>query len=215
MTYLTTTHQTPPAHINLDGMLHPTAEAIATHDLARLAELGIWPHETADGPAPLGHTPWVEMTGGQGHYYWREPLGTAEEIAAALVEQKRQELQGARTHQRLVAQTGGFSYEGRRYASDREESIPLLTAATITAQLSLAQGLDATSAFEAALGAGWRDMEGVPRIATALGILGLHAAFVAHGAACDRHSQALKAALEAAASLEDLTAVEVGAGWPT
>ena len=63
MIYLTSTHQTPPAYVHQGDMLHPTAEAIAANDTARLAELDIWPHVTIEGLAPLGYTDWVFADG--------------------------------------------------------------------------------------------------------------------------------------------------------
>jgi hypothetical protein len=210
ITYLTASHQRPPAYVLVDGMPHPTAGAIASGNSARLAALGIYPHQTAPGPAPMGYTDWVLADGA----YSRQPTGTAEEIATILLEQQRERLQRERTNQRLAAQTTGFTSDGHRYASDREESIPLLTAATIAAQLAMAQGAEAAAAFGAALGDGWRDTAGVGRITTATGLLALHAAFVAHGAACDRHSQALKGQIEAAISLAELDAIDLTTGWP-
>ncbi len=210
ITYLTAAHQRPPAYVLVDGMPHPTAGAIASGNPARLAALGIYPHQTAQGPAPLGYTDWVLADG----TYSRQPAGTAEEIAAILLEQQREGRQRDRTDHRLAAQTGGFTFDGHRYASDREESIPLLTAATIAAQSALAQGPEAAAAYEAALGAGWRSEDGAARIASAIGILALHAAFVAHGAACDRHSQALKGQIEAATTVAELDAIDLATGWP-
>ena len=88
MPYLTSTHQTPPAYVHQGDMLHPTAEAIASNDTARLAELDLWPHVTAEGPAPLGYTDWTLADG----VYSRQPAGTPEEIAAALAAQAEAEL---------------------------------------------------------------------------------------------------------------------------
>ena len=92
MIYLTSTHQTPPAYVHQGDMLHPTAEAIASNDTARLAELDLWPHVTTEGPAPLGYTDWSFADG----VYTREPSGTAEEIAAALEQQAIAELEQRR-----------------------------------------------------------------------------------------------------------------------
>ena len=88
MQYLTATHQTPPAYVHQGDMLHPTAEAIATNDTARLAELDLWPHVTVDGPAPLGYTDWTLADG----IYTRQPDGTPEEIAAALEQQAAEQI---------------------------------------------------------------------------------------------------------------------------
>ena len=92
----------------------------------------------------------------------------------------------------------------------------LADAATLAAQTALASGAEAIAAFEAALGDGWRSTDGVARITTAAGIVALHASFVAHGAACDRRSQALKSLIDAAETLSDLAAVEaeLTTSWP-
>lgn len=88
MTYLTSTHQTPPAFVAKDGMFHPTAEALAQQDSERLAELDIWQHVTAEGDAPLGYTDWeFEELG-----FTRQPAGTEAEIAAALEQQAAEAL---------------------------------------------------------------------------------------------------------------------------
>jgi len=148
---------------------------------------------------------------------WRDPAmpcPTAAEIAALELPWAKAKAQERRARARLAAQTGGFRLDGATYASDQEESIPLLTNAALSAQLALAQGAEAVAAFEAALGAGWRDTAGVGRITTATGLLALHAAFVAHGAACDRHSQALKGQIEAASSVAELDAIDLATGWP-
>ena len=139
---------------------------------------------------------------------------SVEDVVAAALPLRRAALHEARTQARLAAQTGGFRLAGATYASDREESIPLLTNAALSAQLALAQGAEAVAAFEAALGSGWRSEDGAARIASAVGILALHAAFVAHGAACDRHSQALKGQIEAASSVAELDAIDLATGWP-
>ena len=143
-----------------------------------------------------------------------DPPPTIEDVESAALTLRRAALHEARAQARLAAQTGGFRLDGATYASDREESIPLLTNAALSAQLALAQGAEATAAFEAAMGAGWRDTAGVGRIASAVGILTLHGAFVGHGAACDRHSQALKGQIEAAQSVAELDAIDLTTGWP-
>ena len=151
----------------------------------------------ADPPAPDA---WYD--GGQ----WRQPT----------IEERRTRLHARRVSLRLQHQTSGFVHDGRVYASDREESIPLLTAATLAAQTALASGAEAVAAFEAALGDGWRSTDGVARITTASGIVALHASFVSHGAACDRRSRVLKALIDSAETLSDLAAVEaeLATGWP-
>lgn len=87
MQYLTSTHTAPPAHILADGKRWPVATLIARNDTARLADLGIYPHITAEGTAPLGYTDWVLIDGA----YHREPAGTPEERQAAIDAQQASE----------------------------------------------------------------------------------------------------------------------------
>ena len=81
--YLTQDHQLPTAFILKDDHYHPTATLIEANDSTRLRELGIYPHVTMEGPAPLGYTDWVL----DNDTYSRTPLGTVEEIALALEQQ--------------------------------------------------------------------------------------------------------------------------------
>jgi hypothetical protein len=78
--YLTAAHQSPPSHITLNGKRWPVATLIARDDQAMLATLGVYPHETAPGEAPLGYTDWALADG----EYRREPAGTPEERQAAI-----------------------------------------------------------------------------------------------------------------------------------
>ena len=163
----------------------------------------------AGNPKADAYTPLADPPAPDAWYdgeQWREPT----------IEERRARLHAQRVSLRLQHQTSGFIHDERVYASDREESIPLLTAATPAAQTALASGSEAIAAFEAALGDGWRSTDGVARITTAAGIVALHASFVAHGAACDRRSQAIKSLIDAAETTEDLAAVEaeLATGWP-
>ena len=97
MTYLTSAHQPAPAYVAKLGMLHPTAEALTANDTARLAELDIWPHVIAEGPAPLGYTDWAFGD----DVYTRRPAGTPEEIAAALEQQAAEQLAQRRAEMSL------------------------------------------------------------------------------------------------------------------
>jgi hypothetical protein len=203
--YLTATHQSPPSHITADGKRWPVATLIARDDREKLASLGVYWHRPDTEPGP--HGPW-EFVDGE---YRREPIvpSEAEQLAT-----RKAQMQSTRSARRVQAQTSGFAFDGNTYASDRDESIPLLSNVAISAQIALSQGADAVASFETALGEGWRSIDGVGRITTAAGILALHAAFVAHGAACDRNSQVLKAQIEAAETLMDLDAIDTEAGWP-
>jgi hypothetical protein len=80
MTYLTQSHSTPPRHIEHEGYLVPTRSLMQRGDSQKLAQLGVYPHVTTAGDAPLGYTDW-QFDGSQ---YTREPAGTAEERQAAL-----------------------------------------------------------------------------------------------------------------------------------
>jgi len=203
-------HKAPPRLINTGAGTVASAALIKQGDIQRMASLGLYRHESI-GPGPYGD--WELTSDAEGPLYTRQTRDlTPEEIEA-----RREQLQTLRSQERVRRQTGTFPHGEHRYLSDREESIPLLTAASIAAQAALAQGPDAVAAYEAALGAGWRDADGVARIDTALGILELHTSFVAWGAACDQASQALKAQIEAAAlaafdALE--AAITDGASWP-
>lgn len=212
--FLTSTHQPASARVTLGAGIVSSSALIECGDIAALSSAGLYRHITAAGAAPLGYTEWVESVDEHGALYTREPAGTEEERLAVLLATEKESAQERRAAQRLSAQTGGFTFAGATFASDREESIPLLTNAALSAQMALAQGPEAAAAFGAALGDGWRDTTGTGRITTAEGILALHAAFVSHGAACDRHSQSLKAAIDAAQSVEELDAIDLTAGWP-
>jgi hypothetical protein len=175
-----------------------------------MASLGLYRHEST-GAAPYGD--WELTSDADGPLFVRQTRAlTPEEIEA-----RREQLQALRSEERVRRQTGSFPHDGRIYRSDLEESIHLLTAASINAQSALAAGPEAVAAYEAALGDGWRDAAGVARINTAVGILALHGSFVAWGARCDIASQALKAQIAAAAP-EDFDALEAAvlddASWP-
>jgi hypothetical protein len=209
MLYLTSDHKTPIASITHNGKVIPTAPLIARGDTAKLRELGIYPHHPNTDPAPLG-VEWVL----EGSEYYQRPIGTPEARDAAQLDAAKSAKQSERSQLRVEKQTGGFTFDGARYASDREESIPLLSNCAINAMAALSAGSEAVAAFSAALGDGWRSLDGIGRVTTAEGIIGLHTAFVAHGAACDHHSQTLKAQIEAAETLAELEAIDVEAGWP-
>ena len=155
--------------------------------------------------APLGYADPVPETRNGQQVAVAYALGTADERHSAALSALRLRCHAIRQAERLRRQTGGFHANGHTYASDREESIPLLTGAVISAQMALAKGPEVAEAFAAALGDGWRDTAGVPVVTTAMGILGLHEAFVAWGAACDRASQLIAADIDAA---QDIAAME-------
>jgi hypothetical protein len=208
---LTNQHQRAPRLINTGSGTVASAALIQQGDVPRMASLGLYRHESI-GAAPYGD--WELTSDAEGPLYTRQTRDlTPEEIEA-----RREQLQALRSEERGNRQTDTFPHNGHRYFADRKDSIPLMTAAAINAQSALAAGPEAVAAYEAALGAGWRDAEGVARINTAAGILALHSSFVAWGAQCDAASQALKAQI-AAAEPADFDALESSitddSNWPS
>jgi hypothetical protein len=207
---LTDQHQAPPHLINTGTGTVASAALIKQGDYTRMASLGLYRHESI-GPGP--YSEWMAEPDAQGPRYVRQTRAlTPEEIEA-----RRKQLQALRSQERVRRQTETFPHDGHRYLADREESIPLMTAAAINAQSALAAGPDAVAAYEAALGAGWRDADGVARITTATGVLALHSSFVAWGAQCDIASQSLKAQINTAnpADFDALEAAIIADGsWP-
>jgi hypothetical protein len=208
---LTDQHQRPQRLINTGTGTVSSAAIIKQGDYTRMASLGLYRHESR-GPGPYGN--WMLSADDDGVVYVRQTRAlTPEEIEA-----RREQLQSLRSQERVRRQTETFPHtDGHRYLADREESIPLMTAAAINAQSALAAGPDAVAAYEAALGAGWRDADGVARITTATGVLALHSSFVAWGAQCDIASQSLKAQINTAnpAGFDALeAAITADESWP-
>jgi len=104
MKYLTQSHKTPPRHVQHDGMLTPTAPLIKREDTAALAVLGIYPHVTASGDAPLGYTDW-QFDGTQ---YTRKPAGTPEEREVARKENQRAAASLSRAQFKLALLAAGY-----------------------------------------------------------------------------------------------------------
>lgn len=84
MNYLTASHASPPEWIVDNGMMHPVQPRVSRNseeDRAWLASHDIFPHETEEGPAPLGYTDWEFDSENS---VWRKSIaGTPEERAAA------------------------------------------------------------------------------------------------------------------------------------
>jgi hypothetical protein len=208
---LSNQHQAPPRLINVGTGTVASAALIKQGDVARMSIYRLYRHESV-GPGPYGD--WELSSDEEGPLFARQTRDlTPEEVEAG-----RQQLQTLRSQERVRRQTDTFPHDGHRYRSDRDESIHLLTAASINAQSAIAAGPEAVAAYETALGDGWRDADGVARINTAVGILALHSSFVAWGARCDIASQALKAQI-AAAGPEDFDALESSitddSNWPS
>ena len=88
MIYLTADHNPAPRVLVHGGTQYPVASMIARDDTTGLAALGIYPHVTLEGSAPLGYTDWTLADG----VYSREPAGTPAERDAAALEQYRASL---------------------------------------------------------------------------------------------------------------------------
>ena len=84
MNFLTSSHTTPPAFVQSNGMMHPVSPRISRNspeDIVWLAAHDIFPHETEEGPAPLGYTDWTFDS--ENSVYRKSITGTPEERAAA------------------------------------------------------------------------------------------------------------------------------------
>jgi hypothetical protein len=106
MTFLTESHASPAARILHDGVLIPTAPLIARNDAARLAELSIYRHHPTSDPKPL-KSEWI-LTGGE---YHEIPIGTPEEIAAALAAQSESDLIARRAQMQCTPLQGLLAIE--------------------------------------------------------------------------------------------------------
>ena len=116
--YYTAEHQSPPSHIPQNGQLVPVRKLIKREDTTRLAELGIYPHITAPGEAPLGYTDWVF----DGTQYSREPAGTQAERDAAAHESYLDSLSCTRLQGRLELIAQGLWLAVQEWAASAGEA---------------------------------------------------------------------------------------------
>lgn len=128
------------------------------------------------------------------------------EPAAKLVEEKKQAHQ-LRRQLRTQAQDVGIVFGGRRVATD-PQSRQLIAGAAQAAQVAVANG---TEEELAAMVGGWRGVDGSIVAQTAAELIELGMAVVAHIAACDKRSQAIKAMIDAA---ETVAAVRAAVSRP-
>jgi hypothetical protein len=126
--YLTAAHEAAPLTVT-SGSSTFTLRALTRRDdaPARLPAFGVYAHCTAPGDAPLGYTEWAQAqatyTTDAGEsvtfdYYHREPDGTAEEIAAALVTQRRAGTRCTRLQARLALIDAGMWSAVTAYFAD-------------------------------------------------------------------------------------------------
>lgn len=121
-----------------------------------------------------------------------------------LIETARANKHQARNTARLRAETGGFTYADKPIDSD-EQSILRITSAAAVAANAQANSLPYSVT--------WTCADDTELTLDADGMLALQAAFVAHGQACHTASQAIKAQINAAETLAELSVIDVNAGY--
>ncbi|MEA3641877.1 MAG: DUF4376 domain-containing protein [Lamprobacter sp.] len=124
---------------------------------------------------------------------------------STLVEAARARKHNARDAARVSAETGGFTYAGHLVASD-ERSIARIGNAATAALTANAAGQP--------FSVDWLCADETVLALDAAGMLALQSALVAHGQACHDASQAIKAQINAAETLAELSAIDVTAGYP-
>jgi len=241
---LTSTQEIPPKFVQETSGLQSVNTLITLGDWITLAEHGIYRHETepgqkghigyspwiltsdAEGPlytrypvadvtalgeAPFGYTAWELRQDDQGRdYYFREPIGTQEEREAAHFSARKTDLMADLYRRRVQAEKSPFLHDGRRYdgGDDSIERFGVISQ-QITWALMAGQPAEAT-----VLQSGWRDVEGEPGPTTIGGLQALLMSHYQHGVACELNSQQIKAAINAAATVDDLDAIDLDADWP-
>jgi hypothetical protein len=140
---------------------------------------------------------------------WRQTWGFMS--LADIKEQKQQ----SRVQAVISARQAGFQFNGHLVASDTDSWL-LIQGAVTMAQLAIAAGTQqALDDFALTLGAGWRAIDQTVVATDAAGVIALGMALAGHMAYCDGVSQAHKAAIDAAESIEALDAIDPTAGYPT
>lgn len=145
-----------------------------------------WRQETPDADPPLAA--WISQT----RY-------------SALVEAARAHKHSARDAARVNAETGGVVYDGHLVDSD-ERSIARINNAATAALTANAAGQP--------FSIDWLCADETVLTLDAPGMLALQGALVAHGQACHDASQAIKAQINAAETLAELSAIDVASGYP-
>lgn len=108
----------------------------------------------------------------------------------------------------LVAKYSTFKHDEYTYDCDKD-SVQLLAEFTALANHAIKDGTqEALKAYSALLGDGWRDDNGVPRITTAGGILAISNSLAAHIRKVDDAGQIKKSAIDAANSVDELSAID-------
>jgi len=123
---------------------------------------------------------------------------------AQLVESARQRKHLARDAARVAAETGGFLYSGHIVDSDERSIARINNAATAAL---------AAKAAAQPFAVEWLCADEHALALDADGMLALQGALVAHGQACHDRSQAIKAEINAAETLGELSSIDVMAGY--
>jgi hypothetical protein len=171
---------------------------------AELAALGWYPVRRE--PLEPGASGYGEMTLIDGEY-------VIPSLPADL-EAYRAQKQQARVQAVISARQAGFQFAGHVVASDTDSWL-LIQGAVTMAQLALAAGTQqALDDFALTLGAGWRAIDQTVVAADAAGVIAMGMALAGHMAYCDGVSQAHKAAIDAAETIEALEVIDPTAGYP-
>jgi len=149
------------------------------------------------------------------YWYGHPTISTEADVAALLASPEwlaycRTGRLAALYQRRVKAEKSPFLHDGRRYdgGDDSIERFGVISQ-QITWALMAGQPAEATI-----LQSGWRDVEGTPGPTTIGGLQALLMAHYQHGVACELNSQQIKAAINAAATVDELDAIDLDAGWP-
>lgn len=107
---------------------------------------------------------------------------------------------------RDAKEVAGFTYQGKVFQSD-ERSAQRIANAALTASTALATG----QPFSVT----WLSEDDTPFVLDALGMLALQAAFTQYAGALHAYGRSLKDQINAADTLEQIEAIDLGAGWPS
>ncbi|WP_306602490.1 DUF4376 domain-containing protein [Azonexus sp.] len=107
---------------------------------------------------------------------------------------------------RDALETQGFPHAGLWFQSD-ERSVARINSTALAAVSALMGGQN--PAFP-----DWIAADNTPLQVDAAGVLALQASLTAHAGALHAHARVLKAAINAATSIDELSMIDIDAGWP-
>lgn len=194
---------------------HLPRRYLLAQDLEGTGFAGFMPTQPQANDNPLlrviEETPTEQNSDGEWLQRWaiveREDLSEEERSALAA-----QHLEGLRSRRRSAVnaerdrrEAGAFPYQGRLLDGD-ERSVKRILTAVQAAQAAQAAG----QPFEI----DWMCADNSTLALDAAGMIAMPAAMAAHGYALHLHGRALKEAIDAAADLAALEAIDPAAGWP-